>query len=58
MINALNAIIQIIVNKNLMKMLMDNAYAKMATMIMAKIIYANNALNFGIYIKTIFSYIC
>ena len=48
MINALNAILQIIVKINLMKIYLGNAYVRMATMMMEKIIYVNNVLIFGI----------
>ena len=46
-INALNAILQIIVSKNLMGILKDNAFAKMVIMMMAKIIYVSNVILVG-----------
>ena len=46
--NVLNAILQIIAKKNLMEIHMENVYAMMATMMMVKINYVNNAINFGI----------
>ena len=47
LINALNAILQIIVKKNLMKINLENANVMMVTMMMKKIIYVSNALYFG-----------
>ena len=47
MINALNAMLRIIVWKNLIKTIMENAYAKKAIMMMAKIIYASNVIIVG-----------
>ena len=46
-INALNAILQIVTRKNLME-IRGNAHAMMATMMMVKITYVNNTLNFGL----------
>ena len=53
MINAHNAMSLIIVNINLMEILMDNAYARQAIMMIINIQYANNALYFG---KKIYRY--
>ena len=51
MINALNAMLLIIVNNNLIKIPLDNAYVrKDILMIMKIIIYAKNALSFGIFL--------
>ena len=47
-INALSAIFQIIAKNNFIVTHMGNVYAMMAFMMMAKIIYANNVLAFGI----------
>ena len=46
-INALSVIFQIIAKNNFMGTHMGNAYAMLAIMMMAKIIYANNVLAFG-----------
>ena len=46
-INAPNAILQIFARKNLME-IRGNAHAMMITMMMVKINFVNNALNFGI----------
>ena len=49
-INALSVIFQIIAKNNFMGTHMGNAYAMLAIMMMAKIIYANNVQAFGILI--------
>ena len=59
--NALNVILLNIEFNNLMEKLMDNVYAKRDTMMIMKIIYAKNVLNFGnliIYINYFLSTIC
>ena len=55
--NAFNAILLIIVRKILMGILKDNAYVIKIIMMIIKINYANNVLNFGIinyFIKAFF----
>ena len=47
MIIVLNAIVQIIEKKNLMEMHMENAFVILVIMMMAKIIYAYNAIIVG-----------
>ena len=47
MINVQYAILLIIVKNNLMEINLENAFAKKVIMMMVKIIYAKNALNFG-----------
>ena len=47
LINALNAILIIIVKKILIKIIKDNACVKMDIMMIIKIIYADNALLIG-----------
>ena len=61
LMNALNVILLNIEFNNLMEKLMDNVYAKRDTMMIMKIIYAKNVLNFGnliIYINYFLSTIC
>ena len=47
MIIVLNAIVQIIEKKNLMEMHMENAFVILVIIMMAKIIYAYNAIIVG-----------
>ena len=47
LINALHAIVIIIVLKVLMEIAMDIVYVKKGIMIINQIVYANNVLNFG-----------
>ena len=47
MINALNAILQIIVKKNSMEILMENAFAIITITMMARMAYANNVIIVG-----------
>ena len=53
LINALNAMLQIIVKKILMEILTENAYAIMAIMMMAQIIHANSVIIVGLKIQFI-----
>ena len=48
-LNVLHAIFIIIEYKILMEIIMDNVYVKMAIMMIIKIVYVNNVLNFGYY---------
>ena len=48
LMNALHAMPLIIVNNLLMEILLENVYVKMDIMMISKIIYVNNVLNFGL----------
>ena len=50
MINVLNAMLLIIVRNNLIKINLVNAFVRKAIMMIIKIIYVKNALNFGIFL--------
>ena len=48
MINALNVILIIIVKNYFEEICLDNAYVRKAIMMIIRIVYASNVLNFGI----------
>ena len=51
LINALHAIIIIIIDyKILMEIIMETVFVMMVIMMIIKIIYANNALHFGLFL--------
>ena len=51
LMNALHVIIIIIEYKILMEISMDNAYVMVVIMMIIRIFYANNVLNFGYFIN-------
>ena len=50
LINALHAIVIIIDYKILMEIIMETVFVMMVIMMIIKIVYANNALHFGLFL--------